>query len=118
MVGDGSIPPPRAYRAPLALAKPRHAAPGVRRPDPKPFQNPFVVFSYPDVVLILISNGIFNSVYYGVTATISSLFARNYPYLSETDLGLCYIPIGGGMVVGTIINGTQLASDPSCWLTA
>jgi hypothetical protein len=104
IVGNGSIPPPRAYRTPLNLVKPLYRSSG-GRPPPKPFQNPIIIFSYPDVAIVLFFNGIFNCVYYGVTATISSLFSRNYTYLSETEIGLCYLAIGGGMVVGTLITG-------------
>jgi hypothetical protein len=75
---------------------------------PKPIQNPFRLFTYPDVTTILAFNGIFYSPFYAVTATISSLFAKRYPYLSETDLGLVYLSIGGGMVVSSILTGKLL----------
>jgi hypothetical protein len=79
-----------------------------KRPPPKPLQNPFRLFTYPDVVVLLTFNGIFYSVFYGVTATISSLFAKRYPYLSETDLGLIFLSLGGGMVVGSSFTGKLL----------
>lgn len=48
------------------------------------------------------------AVFYGVLASISSLFARTYPFLSETDIGLCFLSVGGGMIVGSLINGRLL----------
>jgi hypothetical protein len=110
LVGDGSIPPPRAYRTPLKLVKPRYQATG-GRPTSKPFQNPFALFLYPDVATLLFFNGIFYSVFYGVTATTSTLFQRDYPYLSETDLGLIYLSLGGGMIFGTVITGTRRLAE-------
>lgn len=43
---------------------------------------------------IIWQNGIIYSVFYGVTATISTLFEEAYPFLSETDIGLCFLAIG------------------------
>ena len=46
--------------------------------------------------------------YYAVTATISTLFIQTYPSLNETTIGLCYLAIGGGMIVGSSITGRVL----------
>jgi hypothetical protein len=111
IVGDGSIPPPRIYNTPLSLIKPQWATSAEKRPAPKPIQNPFRLFAYPDVVVLLTFNGIFYAVFYGVTATISSLFAKHYPSLSETDLGLVFLSVGGGMVFGSGVTGKLLDRD-------
>ena len=42
---------------------------------------------------------------YGVTASLSVIFANVYPYLTQADLGLCFLAIGGGMVIGTWLSG-------------
>jgi hypothetical protein len=70
-----------------------------------------VIFTYPDVVVILLFNAILYSVFYGVTASLSSLFKEDYPSLSETDLGLCFLAVGGGMIVGSTITGKLLDRD-------
>ena len=33
---------------------------------------------------------------------------QNYPFLSETDIGLCFLAIGGGMVIGSMASGKTL----------
>ncbi|KAK6069339.1 hypothetical protein SCUP515_09044 [Seiridium cupressi] len=45
---------------------------------------------------------------YIIMATISSSFANVYPWLSETLLGICYLPTGLGMIVGTQVTGRLL----------
>jgi hypothetical protein len=72
------------------------------------FANPFLLFMYPDVTITLIFTGIVYAVNYTITATISLSFADAYPYLTETDLGLCYLSTGGGMIVGSTLTGQLL----------
>lgn len=43
--------------------------------------------------------------FYGVLASLSSLFEHTYAYLSETDLGLCFLSVGGGMILGSMVTG-------------
>jgi hypothetical protein len=75
------------------------------RPPRKPFTNPLLMFAYPEVFILLIFNGTYYAVLYGVTASLSVIFEKIYPYLTETDLGLCFLAIGGGMFFGTWISG-------------
>jgi hypothetical protein len=86
---------------PILLVKPQWTTSRDKLPLPRPFQNPFQLFTYPDVVVLLAFNGIFYAVFPGVTAAISSLFSKRYPYLSETDIGLIFLFIGSGMMVGS-----------------
>ena len=51
------------------------------------------------------------AVFYGVLASISSLFERTYPFLSETDIGLCFLSVGGGMIIGSMITGKLIDRD-------
>jgi hypothetical protein len=66
------------------------------------------LFTYPDVIVLLSFTGIVYAVNYTITATISSAFARIYPYLSETVIGLCYLPTGAGMIIGSTMTGKML----------
>jgi len=75
------------------------------RPPRKPFTNPLLMFAYPDIFILLIFNGTYYAVMYGVTASLSVIFADVYPHLTEAELGLCFLPIGGGMIVGTWVSG-------------
>lgn len=70
--------------------------------------NPFILFTYPDVVIALLFTGVVYSVNYSIMATISSAFSDVYPWLSETLLGICYLPTGLGMIVGTQVTGRLL----------
>jgi prepilin signal peptidase PulO-like enzyme (type II secretory pathway) len=69
------------------------------------------LLTYPDILLLLFYNGIVYSVFYGVTATTSTLFQKSYPFLNETDIGLCYLAIGGGMLFGSLLTGKFLDRD-------
>lgn len=69
------------------------------------FQNPLALFLYPDISLLLFYNAILYAVFYGVTASISTLFQTTYSYLNELTVGLCFLAIGGGMLIGGIVNG-------------
>jgi len=111
IVGDGSIPPPRIYRTPIALVRPQWTTPIEKRPPAKSLQNPLRLLMYPDVAVLLTFNGMFYAVFYGVTATISSIFAVRYPFLTETELGLVFLSVGGGMVVGSMFTGKLLDRD-------
>ncbi|KAI0068153.1 MFS general substrate transporter [Artomyces pyxidatus] len=112
LVGDGSIQPPLLYRPVIPVVGRHIEAPLTHdRPPRKPFINPFRILTYPDVVILLIFNGTICAVYYGVTATTSSLFQDTYPYLNQTDIGLCFLSIGGGMLLGTLFSGKLLNRD-------
>jgi len=109
MVGDGSIPPPRLYYPLIPIIGRTRMNAGTQdstpRPERRPFSNPFVLFTYPDITLLLIFNAVISAVYYGVTASISTLFVTYYPFLTETEVGVCFLAIGGGMLLGAIITG-------------
>ncbi|TCD66496.1 hypothetical protein EIP91_001321 [Steccherinum ochraceum] len=113
IVGDGSIPPPRISRPVIPIiGRHRESNPDqVERPPKKPFVNPIRLFFYPEVTLLLLFNGVIYCVFYGVTASISTLFQEVYPYLNETDIGLCFLAIGGGMCIGTICHGRFLDKE-------
>ena len=80
-------------------------------PPLPPFSNPLRILTYLDVMNLLIFNGIVYSIFYAVTTTISTLFQSAYPFLNETDIGLCFLAIGGGTVIGSLITGKLLDRD-------
>ncbi|KAJ6594563.1 MFS general substrate transporter [Mycena capillaripes] len=115
VVGNGSIPLPPIYRPVIPIvgrhakpAAPPTAAPAAAR---KKFQNPLLLLLHADVALLLLINGIVYSVFYGVTASISTVFHDAYPQLNETELGLCFLSVGGGMSVGSLFCGRLLDWD-------
>ncbi|KAF8204569.1 major facilitator superfamily domain-containing protein [Pholiota molesta] len=86
-------------------------APASQEAKVKVPKNPFGLFLNPDVDVLLLMSAISCAVYYGVTATISTLFVETYPFLTETTIGLCYLSIGGGMIIGSSITGRLLDAD-------
>ncbi|KAF8973659.1 major facilitator superfamily domain-containing protein [Flammula alnicola] len=60
-------------------------------------RNPFRLFLNPDVDVLLIISAIACTVYYAT-----------YPFLSETTVGLCFLAIGGGNILGSSITGRVL----------
>ncbi|KAJ4486629.1 major facilitator superfamily domain-containing protein [Lentinula edodes] len=119
IVGNGSLPTKSSIlHQPLIRIVGRGRAGGSSKPKSnqpqpsrkrKPFKNPFgILLHNPDITLILFFNGTVNAVYYAVTATISTLFASAYPQLGETEVGLCFLAIGGGMFLGSLTSGKVL----------
>jgi len=106
IVGDGSIRAGWIYTPPIsAVGKHRNMGESNELPPRKPFTNPLRMFAYPDVFVLLIFNGTYYAVMYGVTASLSVVFEDVYPYLTEADVGLCFLAIGGGMLIGTWLSG-------------
>ncbi|KAF5313949.1 hypothetical protein D9758_018685 [Tetrapyrgos nigripes] len=115
IVGDGSIKPSPFLRPiiPIVAGYKKTNEDGTRQLENtktarKRFRNPLTLLLYPDIPLLLFFNGTVSAVYYAVTATISSLFVEVYPFLTETEVGLCFLCIGGGMTIGSLISGTIL----------
>jgi multidrug resistance protein len=119
IAGNGSIPVPRHLRPIIPIvgstkssskSPPTDDLPDAPTspPPPRKSVNPFPLFTYPDVVVLLSFTGLVYAVNYTITATISSSFATLYPSLSETALGLCYLPTGAGMILGSTLTGKML----------
>ncbi|ESK88355.1 major facilitator superfamily [Moniliophthora roreri MCA 2997] len=116
IVGDGSIQPPIYLRPVIPiLGRRKKQATGAAQdqalPPKKAFKNPFALLKHLDITILLIFNGWIVAVYYAVTATISTVFASAYPFLNETDIGLCFLSIGGGMLAGSVLSGQFLDSE-------
>ena len=106
IVGDGSIPAGWIYTQPIPLIGGHHSAEISReRPARKPFKNPLLMFAHPEIFVLLIFNGTLYAVMYGVTASLSVIFEKVYPNLNQTEIGLCFIPIGLGMLIGSLLSG-------------
>ncbi|KAJ6594680.1 MFS general substrate transporter [Mycena capillaripes] len=111
MVGNGSINPPTVSRPVLpVIGRNKPKTPTVPLPR-KPFQNPLRLLLNPDIVILLFFNGLICAVFYGVNASISTIFHQTYPSLSQTQIGLCFLAIGGGMLIGSATSGKILDWD-------
>ena len=70
------------------------------------------MFIYPEIfVLLIFSGALYDAVMYGVTASLSVIFKKVYPSLNETEIGLCFIPMGLGVLVGSLLSGRALDSQ-------
>lgn len=117
MVGNGSIQAPAWDRPLIPIIGPhRHKAnshPSVP-PDPKISQNhgsganPFLFFLELDVLLILLANGVIFGLLSAVQASASLLLQRAHPNLTQTTIGLCFLPLGFGCLFGALATGKQL----------
>ncbi|OBR06361.1 Major facilitator superfamily [Colletotrichum higginsianum IMI 349063] len=114
LVGNGSVSLGGVYvpLLPVVGRSRRKNRPAARsKAGVRPSINPFVILVYPDVAITLTFTGIVYAVNNTVVTTIASSFARVYPWLSETALGLCYLPTGFGMIVGSTLTGKILDWD-------
>ncbi|EJU05680.1 MFS general substrate transporter [Dacryopinax primogenitus] len=115
IVGDGSAPPPKLNRPLIPiLGRGRKSDPSSPASVPEKatsHHTPLTVlrlFRNPDLCLVLVSTAIPYSVFYGVITTMSPLFLQNYPWLTESDIGLCYLANGGGCLLGSFTVGKML----------
>ncbi|KAK0198905.1 MFS general substrate transporter [Armillaria mellea] len=111
LVGDGSVVPSKLYRPLIPVVGKTTSDPSFARPPPKPFRNPLRILNNLDIVLVLGVNAVINSLYYGVTASMSTLFSEAYPSLNQTQIGLCYLAMGGGMLFGSYVLGRLLDQE-------
>jgi hypothetical protein len=110
LIGNGSIVPPRIYRPVFPIighGRRNDTSHTTLQPVPG-FRNPFRLLFNIDILILLVANGIICSIYNGVIATISTLLGPAYPFLDETTIGLCFLGIGGGMIVGSSVTGRVL----------
>lgn len=111
LVGDGSVIPSPFYRPLVPIVGKGRVDRDAPKP-PKPIlNNPLRLFFYLDVLNLLLFNAILYAVFYAVNTTISTIFASKYPFLNEIDIGLCFLAIGGGMIIGTVLSGRMLDAD-------
>lgn len=89
-----------------ALATSAHKPP--EAPKHTGIRNPLPLFLNPAVSLALTFTAIVYAVWYCVTATNSTAYAAKYPFLTETHVGLCYLPLGAGMLVSSLVQGRIL----------
>lgn len=111
VVGNGSVFPPIQYRPLLPLMGRGHKHSTVECPPTRKSHNPFRLFTCLDILNLLVFNCIQYAVYTALLATISSLFEENYPHLTETDIGICYLASGGGLALGAIFSGKLMDWD-------
>ena len=111
VVEEGRIRIPILYR-PIIPIIGRQVSEGPtiarREVTAKVSRNPFRLFLQPDILLLLALNAIVFAIFYGINTSISSLFSVAYPFLDETQIGLCYLAISGGMIIATPIMGRVL----------
>ncbi|KAJ7615350.1 MFS general substrate transporter [Roridomyces roridus] len=111
IVGNGTIRAPRIYLPVIPIIG-RSAWKSTSSPakptTARKFQNPFRILLHLDIALLLLICAVVYAVFYGVTASISTIFHAAYPHLNETELGLCFLSVGSGMVVGSVLTGRVL----------
>ncbi|KAJ7121965.1 major facilitator superfamily domain-containing protein [Mycena crocata] len=110
LVGNGSITPYALLRPVIPIVGRNRPRSGERLPR-KPFQNTLRLLLNLDILILLAFNGVICAVFYGVNTSISTIFHGAYPSLNETQLGLCFLAIGGGMLAGSVISGKILDWD-------
>ncbi|KAG2145342.1 major facilitator superfamily domain-containing protein [Suillus bovinus] len=111
LVGDGSVIPSPFYRPLVPIFGKGRVVRDAPKPPKPTLNNPLRLFFYLDVLNLLIFNAVLYAVFYAVNTTISTIFASKYPFLNEIDISLCFLAIGGGMAIGTVLSGRMLDAD-------
>ncbi|KAI8076220.1 major facilitator superfamily domain-containing protein [Thamnidium elegans] len=75
------------------------------------FLAPFTYLLEPDVFLILWLNGVAFTVFYCIMTSTTKQFSIYYPYLSELEIGVCFLSMGLGTIIGGFAKGKLLDRD-------
>jgi multidrug resistance protein len=114
VVGNGSIPPPKRNMSLIGYLKARRmASEGGANPPclsqitfPKPWRT-LSIISHKHMGILLLANSIFFSGFYVLSASIPYIFQASYGF-DALQIGLCFIPIGIGSSLASVINGKLL----------
>lgn len=124
IVGNGSIPPPAANRTLYSVIRARRRSaraeqdesPQPEEPPPRKSWRdidllaPFRIFREPDCLCLLTFNSIVYALYYCVITSISSILERQYN-LSDSIIGVSYLPVGVGSLAATLVTGPVMNHD-------
>ena len=75
------------------------------------FLKPFSYLLQPDVFTVLLYNGLHYAAYYCFLSSTTKQFSIHYPYLSELEIGLCFLCQGSGTIIGSFTRGQMLDRD-------
>jgi len=119
VVGNGSVAtsglnrPLLPYLAPKVITKKEIEEKSTRKwPErtlaviPNPFKAVRLMFQK-ETSLVLLVSGMFYMVYYIAQASLPNLLLSNYGF-DTTAIGLCYLPISVGVILGGIASGTLI----------
>lgn len=82
--------------------------------DPHPemnFLSPFLFSEEPDVFLVLWYNDVVFVSFYCIMVSTTKQFCTHYPHISELEIGVFFLCMGVGAVIGSIIRGRILGRD-------
>ncbi|EJD44895.1 MFS general substrate transporter [Auricularia subglabra TFB-10046 SS5] len=110
IVGNGSLPPPPYLQPPLPLLTRRKTETSicsVSTTSSATFLRALVptFLKDPAVVAILASNACAFALFQALLASISPILLKGYPFLGQTTIGLCFLPIGVGAALGSVLTG-------------
>ncbi|KZT54242.1 MFS general substrate transporter [Calocera cornea HHB12733] len=116
IVGDGSIAPPRLNRplVPILGRSRTNQERSVAKAEASRANTPLDTLKLLrniDLTIILATTAIPYSVFYAIITSTSPVFLDVFPWLTEVDLGLCFLANGIGSLVGSITSGRLLDWD-------
>ncbi|KAI9254057.1 major facilitator superfamily domain-containing protein [Sporodiniella umbellata] len=75
------------------------------------FWAPFRCLLAVDVLILLLYNGIHYAGYYAYLSSTTKQFSIHFPYLSELQIGICFLSQGVGTILGSFVRGRVLDRD-------
>ncbi|KAH7096388.1 MFS general substrate transporter [Auriculariales sp. MPI-PUGE-AT-0066] len=118
IVGDGSIRPPW-YLRPVLPAMTKYNRWSTEVGDAEnivvargstKYQWP-TFLKEPDVVAALTSTAIIFALFQAVSASLSPMLLDAYPYLNQSTIGLCFLPVGVAGIIGAVVQGKVIDSE-------
>ena len=117
LVGNGSLRPIGIWRTlvPIRLVPPEYRdAPHMHRPKvhlrAMGFDRPWRMFGHLDVALLIALYALPFGTYTMVSSALSTVLNDNYG-LTALKMGLCYITLGTGAALGSVISGKVIDRD-------
>lgn len=84
-----------------------------KRRFPNPLSSLLIIYDRENAIILLMNAFLF-ATFYDITATIPSIYASIYQF-NDLQIGLCYIPFGGGACLAALSNGQLLDRNFRRW---
>jgi MFS family permease len=91
----------------------KSSPPKKNRRFPNPLSSLLIIYDKENAIILLMNAFLF-ATFYDITATLPSIYASIYNF-NDLQIGLCYIPFGGGACLAALSNGQLLDRNFRRW---
>ncbi|EJD37630.1 MFS general substrate transporter [Auricularia subglabra TFB-10046 SS5] len=78
---------------------------------PKPRRRSPKFLKQADCLMLLFSNGSGFTLFQALMSSMSPVLLSAYPFLNQTTVGLCYLAVGSGCAIGSVVTGRVVDAE-------